>query len=210
MDFAAVTSMLYPELNAAGAADLAFWTADELTRYADLQLAKLSGDLMLFVDAQDLVGIAGQSAYNLAQTTDDVPLDTRFVSLIHTIWGAASIAPANVMETEARDANWGTATATAPTSWIGDWLGTGLMVVYPQPTQDAAFTVFCQRTAPELSTDATAILAPSALGDLLHLRVLAEARSKRSDAWMPEAAALAGQLGEVIEQAFRSYFGAAM
>lgn len=202
--------MLYAELNAAGAADLVFWSADELTRYADQELSRLTGGLVLFTDARDVAGIAGQSAYDLAHTTNDAPLDTRFISLIHAAWSGSSLSPMNMREVEARDANWTATTAIAPTNWIGDWLATGFLMAYPQPTQNGTLTVFCQRNAPTLATGATALPAPDALADLLHLRVLADARSKRSDAWMPEAAALSDQIADLMEKVFQAYYGSAM
>jgi hypothetical protein len=209
MDFAAVTTMLYAELNAASASDLQFWTEAEIIGYADLEMSKLTSGLMLFVDAQDVTGIAGQSTYDLAHTTDDTPADTRFVSLIHAVWGGASLSPATVMEIEARDANW-TVTTGTPSIWIGDWLAAGMIVAYPQPTGSATLTVFCQRNAPAITSADTSQPAPDALADLLHLRVLGDARAKRGDAWMPEAAALADGLANVLEAAFSSYYGAAM
>jgi hypothetical protein len=210
MDFAATLPMLYAELNAAAAADLVFWSQDELTRYADLELSKLTTGLMLFVDAQDLVGIANQPAYDLAHTTDDIPKDTGFVSLIHFVWGGAYLTAMNMREVEARDANWASATAAVPSSWIGDWLASGMVVVYPQATQNATATIFCQRGAPAIATGSTSLPAPAALADLLHLRVLADARAKRSDAWMPEASALADQIADVLEKAFAAYYGSAL
>lgn len=210
MEFAASLPMLCAELNAAGTPDLVFWSKDELVRYADLELSKLTSGLMLFVDAQDLAGIANQSAYDLAHTTDDTPRDTHFVSLVHAVWAAAALSPMNMREIEARDANWSTSTAAAPTNWIGDWLASGMIVAYPQPTQNATFTVFCQRGAPPIATGSTSLPAPDALADLLHLRVLADARSKRCDAWMPEAAALADSIADVLEKAFAAYYGSAM
>lgn len=210
MDFANAIPMLCAELNAAGTADLAFWTQDELVRYADLELSKLTTGLMLFVDAQDLAGIANQSAYDLAHTTDDTPKDTYFVSLVHVVWAGAALTPLNMREVEARDANWSTSTAAAPTSWIGDWLASGMIVAYPQPTQNATFTVFCQRGAPPIAVGSTSLPAPDALADLLHLRVLADARSKRCDAWMGEAAQLADSLADVLEKAFAAYYGSAL
>lgn len=210
MDFAAALPMLYAELNAAGAGDLVFWSQDELTRYADLELRRLTGALLLFVDEQDLTGIANQAGYDLAHTTDDIPQDTYFVSLIHAVWSGAAITPMAVRELEARDANWQTAAAVAPSNWIGDWIGTGLVLTYPQPTQGGTFSVFCQRAAPPIATGSTALPAPDALADLLHLRALADARSKRSDAWMPEASALADQIADVLEKAFMAYYGSGM
>ena len=215
MDFASTLPMLYAELNAAGVADLVFWSEDELTRYADLELSKLTTGLMLFVDEQDLTGIANQSVYDLAHTTDDVPQDTGFVSLIHAVWGGQFLPPATVREIEAQDANWETATAAAPANWIGDWLASGMVVAYPQPTAAATLSIFRQLGGPSLvstsiSTGSTKLDAPDALGDLLHLRTLADARSKRGDAWMGEAAQLSDQLADVLEKAFAAYYGSAM
>ena len=210
MDFSLTLPMLYTELNAAGPADLVFWSEDELTRYADLELSRLTTGLMLFVDEQDVDGFANQSTYDLAHTTDDIPQDTGFVSLIHAVWGGTSIAPATVREIEAQDANWATATAAAPTNWIGDWLASGMIVMYPQPTAAATLSVFRQRGGSSIATGSTKLDAPDALGDLLHLRTLADARSKRGDAWMGEAAQLADQLAGVLEKAFTAYYGSAM
>jgi hypothetical protein len=208
MDSSASLPMLYAELNAAGREDLVFWTFDELVRYGYLELSKLTTGLMLFVDARNLSGIANQPAYDLAHTTDDQPKDTGFVSLIHAVWNGASLAPMNMREVEARDANWVTTTGT-PSAWIGDWLTSGMLMLYPSPAAPGTLTVFCQRGDPPPAIGSI-VPAPDALADLLHMRVLADARSKRSDAWMPEAAALADQIADVLEKAFTAYYGSAM
>jgi len=206
MDLSAQMPMLFAELNAAAAADLVFWTQDELYRYADLALSDLSGRLLLFVDAQDLAGVSGQPTYDLAHTTDDTPVDTLFVSLLHLIWNGTFVPPANVREVEALDANWRATTGTV-SKWIGDDLAPGMIVVYPAPTSSPTFTVFCQRSGPTIAAATPSTPAPDALADWLHMKALVEARRKRSDAWMPEAATLAEQVAGILEQAFAAYYG---
>lgn len=210
MDISTVMPMLYAELNSAGAGDLIFWDEDELYRYADRKLQEISRKLMLFVDVQTATPGVGDLAIDLAHTGDAPPVDTRFCSLIHAAYSGATLTPATLAEIEALEANWQATAAGVTQYWIGDYLGAGMVGLYPVPAAATPVTVIAQRSAPEVTVDTPTVDAPDALADLLHMRALAEARRKRSDAWMPEAAQLADQIGDVLEKAFTAYYGEAL
>ncbi len=189
---------LYPLLNAESAADLAYWSTDELIDWINEGLKRLARRAAVFIDRDVSV--------TLSVGTSDYALPARHLSTLHASVDGGSLRPANVREIEARSASW-LADIGAATHYLHDF-GAGLDTVrlYPTPTSGVTLGLIEHEYAADLSAAST-IPLPAPVSDYLLFCALAEARRRESDGAMPEVADVCDGLLGLYEQLCESYWG---
>lgn len=205
IDIREVLVSVYPSLNAAGAADLTWWTETELFQYIDEAAKRLASRVGLFVE-RDATTIV------LANGTQEYSLPTRHLSTIHASAGPAAslapITPATAHELEALDTTWETASGVVER--YVHRLGPDKVQVYKVPGAAQAgqvvAVIFHQYPA-DLSPTAFVLTAPSPFREYFTFAVLAEARKIEGDAAMPEVSQQCEAWMNLLEKVFLDYWG---
>ena len=187
--------------------DLTLATEADVYTWADEAVEELARNAMLFVVRDDTLTITA------ADATFAVP--ARWISAIHVSqdndepnadWRA--LIPASVPELEARDTTWETAAGT-PTHFALDQLGLAEIRVHKIPAANTSAAVVYVEYPSTIAKATPTLTAPKTLGVYLFYRMLAIARGKQSDEPMPEVAAHARGMSELLGQVFQEYWGVA-
>jgi hypothetical protein len=195
---ALIANEVCPSLNAAVAADLVFWTADELYQFADDAVKAAAGISLLFVSVAPLALAIGAGPTNLPAGT---------VAILAGAFAGSALTPANVDEMEALDDNWENTPGT-PANWLLD-VGLLAVRVYPAPTVAGSLSLILQGfPATPLSVSNVSIEAPAGFAGYLVQEMIGRARAKQSDAMLPDVAHHLAERSNMYDTVFSQYWGA--
>lgn len=194
------TERVYPALNATASADLVFWTKATLYEFAHDAVQRFARAVagLIFTDAVAIVTDQGEYA-----------LPARTLSVLHVTAAGRSLRPANGRDLEARSSNWRGDSSVVVSHYARQDEGLSTLRVYPKPATGLSGSVKATvHRGPAVVSDLAPTLDwPEVLSGYLGLRVIAAARSAETEAKMPEAAAVAGQICSVVEQAGAALWG---
>lgn len=190
-----------PALNAAGYTDLIFWTKTSLFEWADEAVRRM---------ARAAAGLISTATTSIAADDADYATPTRCLSILHVSAKGKTLRPANVRDLEARSSNWRADTSsTALSHYARQDQGLAVIRVYPTPAAPLSGDInITAHVAPAAVTEGSPSLSwPDALSGYVALRTLEAARKAETYAKMPEAAAVAGEIAGVFEQAATALWG---
>ena len=101
--------------------------------------------------------------------------------------GAQALRLTTVRELAALDGNWPTTTGATNRASL-DAGSVGTITLYPIPGSGGTLAQVCQEYPAQIVAGASVILLPTVLQDYFSYAMLAGARGKESDMWMPEMA----------------------
>jgi hypothetical protein len=190
---------ILPALGAAAAADLVFWTAQDLYDWLNEGLKQLARRRGLFIERDTSISVVASTA--------SYTLPARHLSTLHVALDGAELRPATVRAVEALDADWPN-TEDTPERYLQDVAGLGSIRLYPTPDDSGTLGIVFHRYPADVA-DSDSIPAPDTISDYLADVVIAEARGTEGDGAMPEAAEFCRQEGKLYEAVFRGYWGMA-
>lgn len=193
--FTTLYTELLPLLNAASAADLVWWTADELYRFMDEASRRLGESGVFSENNTEITTATGGSSYVL-------PDDT--LAIAAAFLDGAALRAVNVREMESLSLTWDSDTGT-PVKFATDVSGLRTIMLYPQPTADGTLALILH-TWPEVGSGGS-VRQPAVLGLHLKYSALAAARAKDSDGAAPDIAQSARQRADLIQQAASALWG---
>lgn len=188
-----LTSSIYPALNATNPNDLVFWTKNTLYEWAHDAVQRL---------ARAAAGLIFTDTRAIATGTADYLLPARTLSVLHVTAAGRTLRPANARDLEARSSTWRAAEGVVISHYIRQDQGLMSIKIYPKPATGltGAVRATVHLLPPVVSDSAPTVAWPEALGGYIALRTIAAARTAETEAKMPEAAAVAAEIGLVYEQ----------
>lgn len=195
-----LTSSIYPTLNATAANDLVFWTKATLYEFAHDAVQRL---------ARAAAGLIYTDTVAITTNQGEYALPARTLSVLHVTAAGRSLRPANTRDLEARSANWRGESSVVVSHYARQDHGLTTLRIYPKPAAGVTGSVKAtvHRSPPAVSDAAPTVDWPDVLGGYIALRTIAAARTAETEAKMPEAAAVAAEIGLVIEQAALKLWG---
>lgn len=198
---------IYPTLNAGGAADLVWWTDEEIYAWLDEAAKKLARESGAFIVRDTTIAlVAGTATY-------DLPL--RHISTIHATAAGRMATATNGQELEALDASYPSTQATAadpkPKRYLHDLDGIAKIRVYPSPGTGISgpLALVMHRFPAAIAQGSSLVALPGPLREYFTFYALGEARSKESKGAMPEVGAFYRELASLVEQVAIDYYGGA-
>lgn len=202
LDFSQAIPSLCARLNSRVAGELVFWSEAELYQRASESQKRLARLANLFVMSDESLDVVADEAI--------VALPARHLATLLVALDGHLLTPASVLEMEAFDCNWEetlAATNLEVDSWVGDYLGQNFIRLYRIPVDSGNLLMVVALYPEDITAVLPKTLIPEPLGDYLALAALMEARSKDTDARMPEVAAHLGERLKLYEQAIAAYWG---
>jgi hypothetical protein len=176
-------------LGAGSAQDLQFWTPDELFGF----LAQGFQRLPFFYGFDTIITGAAVVAFREQVT-----------GILAVYFDGAALRVGTVSQFEAESDVWATRVGT-PKRYTQTDQGLASIRLYPAPSSPKSLTIVYRLFGDVIYSDQFS--AALIFVDAAAWRVIQLARSKESDAAMPEAAEMAGQLFELYRQMMESYWG---
>jgi hypothetical protein len=201
VDAGEVIDQLLPYLGAYQAANLNFWTEDELFAFADEGLKRFASRIGGFVEHNDDEALVdGTAAYSLP---------TRHLSTIYVAAGDVTIYPTTRQGLDALDSDWTNTADDAPTNFFQD--NETQIRVYPKPNSSTTGDIgIIHHQYPAAVDDSSpSVTAPAPFAEYLMWYTLSEARGKESDGAMPEVSKFFAGMVDLFESIAREYWGQA-
>lgn len=190
---------IFTALGASAAADLVFWTAQDLYDWLNEALKQLARRCGLFVERD--------TSISLVASTASYTLPARHLSTLHVAVDGSGLRPATVAEVEALDADW-LNTEDTPARYLQDVAGLASIRIYPTPDDTGTLQLVMHRYPADLAGGGTLPL-PDMLSDLLVDIVIGEARGVEGDGAMPEVAEVCREEAKLYEAVCARYWGVA-
>ncbi len=166
----------------------------------DEALKRLARLVCVFVGRQaDSLTVPGTASY---------ALPTQHIATLHVSYGTTPLAPANMLELEARDPAFLTTPGT-PDHWYEDLIGLATVALSPVPDAEQAYPVIYVGWPDTLDAgrQQTLVAAPPPLKGYLAMAVLNRAYSTEGEMESQDIAAHCKSRMDLFEQAFQSYYG---
>ncbi len=135
IDTTQVIDELLPSLHATSRANLYPWSEADLIQWMDEALKRLARLVCVFVGRQaDSLTVPGTASY---------ALPTQHIATLHVSYGTTPLAPANMLELEARDPAFLTTPGT-PDHWYEDLIGLATVALSPVPDRGQTARAVCR------------------------------------------------------------------
>lgn len=198
---------IYPTLNAAAAADLVWWTDEELYQWLDEAAKRFARHTGGFI-ARDtsLFLVPGLALYTLP---------SGHCSTIHVSAGNRAMRATNTERLEAKDSTWPDSVAAIedpnPQEYVHDGEGLESIRLYKTPAATAAglLAIVMHRAPAAIGQGGSVVPLPGVWREYFTYYALGEARSKESKGAMPEVGAWFREIAGVIEEVAKDYYGGA-
>lgn len=189
-----------PQLHASTTANLAGWTEADLYAYLNRSLSEACADSALLGDYNSVAVAANQLL---------AVIPGNFLSCIQAQWDKKTLKIRSASEMDALDTYWQTATSGTPHTIVVDLQGQNNVRLYPMPAIAGTLYVWT-RQRPALQSSVSSIAVPQAVAWVVEMETIAEANRKGGQFAMPEAAAAAQSVADVLKVALRTYYGGAV
>jgi hypothetical protein len=184
-------------LHAASFADLHGWTEADIYSYLNRSLVE-AGSATALVGRFDALVIAAGAA--------EVVLPANTTTVIQAAWGYKTLKIQTVAEMDALEGNWPNSPGQEPESLIVDQQGLQTVRLWPTPDSNGLLRMFT-RQKPATQSAVSQLAIPEAVHAAIELEIIAEARRKAGQHAMPEAAAAAQQIADMLKVATQAYYG---
>jgi len=196
-------SQVVPCLHGHVAADLVFWSQEELLRWLDDRVKHLAKK-GAFVVRNTVTIVNGTATYDLPART---------LSVIHVAHASKPIKASSTTELESRTPAFATATGDAPERWYTDRIGAGKIGFQPVPNAVAvaaastAEVITHEYPAPADGVETVSIPVPLVVLDMFAVEVIAEAYRREGDSQCPEIAQHLDKLAGLYQSAVEQLWG---
>lgn len=200
IDASAVVSDLIPALHATSTADLVYFSEAGLYRSATDALNRLAQAVRLLIAAETV---------SVGAAVNEVVAGTRVVRFLQVRWNGSRLQPSTSLELDALSDSWlPSDQSVEPERYALDQRVWGRMQLYPATTAAGTLGFTYAQSPADVSSGSPFISdAPDLAEDWLFFATLSEARSRQSDARMPEVAAVADRLAGLLQSAMNAYYG---
>lgn len=184
-------------LHADNLANLQGWTESELYGFLNRSMNDAAADSAILGRYGTIAITAGNSVVSLPATCAIV---------VQASWNFQTLKIRTVSEMDALDGNWMNAPGNSPDSLIVDQQGSNTARLYPTPDQNGTMRIL-SRCRPATLSSISSIAVPESVDVIAHMETIAEARRRAGMYGMPEAAAAAQQIANIVKAANRVYYG---
>ncbi len=201
---ATLLNHLYPLLHATSAADLQFWTDDDLKTFLTnrLQDTVKQYGLLVEIDSTSITLVAGTQAY---------PAPPDHLDTMHVALSGKPLIASSTYELERLDNSYQTTPSTAAKPvkrFFEDKQGFNIIGLHPVPAAAEA-GLHPEVIYHSFPCDSESIELPKVIGDYLELLTLGEAYSRESDLSILETAQSAKALASLFEDRMQQLYGQA-
>lgn len=203
ISWSTLLTCLYPRLHASTAADLVWWTEADLRQWANEAIQLLAAQVPVFIRRNiDLNTVNGQRAY---------ALPARHLATLHVTYDDQPLQPTDLALIDARDAAADAAVCgvgEVPKRWYEDTFGIHSSIgIYPSPSAAETLAILFSQQPALLTSTASTLPIPVAIGAYIQDYVLAKAWAHDSDFSMPELAAHFESKYQMYISLYQSYWG---
>jgi len=197
-DVGRVIERLLPALWAYSAAQLVYWSEDELYEYANDALKSLAVTSGMFAERDDSISVL--------ILTGQYDLPKRNLFTVHVAFDSIPLRRTGIQSLEALHDDWPLTLGT-PEKYMLNYSGVNTIRIYPIPTEAGSLHIVQRVYPPEVSPASSTVSAPRVVEDYLWWQMLRRAHIKESDGAMPEVAAFALEPIQWMEAMFSHYWG---